>query len=124
MKFLVDMNLSPRWAGFLSAHGFEAVHWSDIGASDAPDSDLMRWAANNDCIVLTSDLGFAAILAATHGIRPSVIQLRGDLLDVDSIGEAVLAAIRQAAGDLTGGAVLSVDIARSRVRILPLVPEP
>lgn len=29
MRFLVDMNLSPRWVDFLAAAGCEAVHWMD-----------------------------------------------------------------------------------------------
>ncbi len=32
MKLLIDMNLSPRWAKFVADAGFEAAHWSAIGA--------------------------------------------------------------------------------------------
>jgi len=28
MKLLVDMNLSPRWVGWLASVGVEAAHWS------------------------------------------------------------------------------------------------
>jgi predicted nuclease of predicted toxin-antitoxin system len=28
MKILVDMNLSTKWAGFLTGNGIEAAHWS------------------------------------------------------------------------------------------------
>jgi predicted nuclease of predicted toxin-antitoxin system len=38
VKLLVDMNLSPSWVDRLARHGFEAVHWSTIGAATAPDS--------------------------------------------------------------------------------------
>ncbi|MGZ8323899.1 MAG: DUF5615 family PIN-like protein [Rhodoplanes sp.] len=53
-------------------------------------------AAAHDHIVLTSDLDFGAILAATRQLRPSVLQVRSDLLTPEAIGGAVLAAIRQA----------------------------
>jgi predicted nuclease of predicted toxin-antitoxin system len=43
MKLLVDMNLSPGWVTFLSAAGFEAVHWSAVGAADASDHELLSW---------------------------------------------------------------------------------
>lgn len=33
MKLLVDMNLSPGWVRFLQQEGFEALHWSTIGAA-------------------------------------------------------------------------------------------
>ena len=37
MKLIVDMNLSPRWTGFLADAGFPAVHWSTLGAGTASD---------------------------------------------------------------------------------------
>jgi predicted nuclease of predicted toxin-antitoxin system len=120
MKFLVDMNLSPGWVGFLVEAGFEAVHWSDIGPVDAADSELMRWAAERGYIVLTNDLDFGAILAATQRRRPSVLQVRSDILAPDAIGHVVLMAIRQTRQALLDGAVLSVDASRARVRVLPL----
>ena len=41
MKLLLDMNLSPRWVGVLRLAGFDAVHWSTLGASNAPDAAIM-----------------------------------------------------------------------------------
>src|ERR1700693_547495 len=101
MKILVDMNLSPRWVDFLLKEGFEAIHWSQVGVPDALDADVMRWAANQDHVLLTSDLDFGAILAATQDRRPSVLQLRSDVLSPGRIGPAVLAAIRQTRQELS-----------------------
>ena len=120
MKLLVDMNLSPAWIEFLAGEGFEAAHWSTIGASTASDGELMHWAAEHGYIVLTCDLDFAAILAATQRKYPSVILIRSDILSPRLIGPAVLAAVRQARSELTGGAILSLDAKRARLRILPL----
>jgi predicted nuclease of predicted toxin-antitoxin system len=124
MKLLVDMNLSPVWVRFLVESGLEAVHWSDIGAPTASDHELMEWAANNDYVVLTADLDFGAILAAVRGNRPSVVQLRSDLLTPNAIGDAVIAAIRQSRQELMDGALISVDAVRARLRILPLKERP
>jgi predicted nuclease of predicted toxin-antitoxin system len=120
MNFLVDMNLSPRWAEFLIKAGFAAVHWSSAGAVDASDRVLMRWAAERDYVVLTADLDFPAILAATEQNRPSVILVRGDILKPETLGNAVLAAVQQAKDELIAGAIVSVDAERARLRILPL----
>jgi predicted nuclease of predicted toxin-antitoxin system len=38
MKRLIDMNLSPRWASLLAKAGYDAEHWSSIGAPDATDA--------------------------------------------------------------------------------------
>ena len=80
MKLIVDMNLSPRWVQVLVDAGFEATHWSSLGAHNAPDSEIMAYASVNDSVVLTHDLDFGSILAATHGEKPSVVQIRaGDV---------------------------------------------
>ena len=71
-------------------------------------------------VVLTADLDFGAILAATQRRRPSVVQLRSDVLAPSAIGRVVLAAVGQARQELFEGALVSVDAARARLRILPL----
>jgi predicted nuclease of predicted toxin-antitoxin system len=71
MKLLVDMNLSPRWVGLLTDAGIEAAHWSSVGAPNAPDREIMEFAKTKGYVVLTHDLDFGAILAATHGTSPA-----------------------------------------------------
>ena len=94
MKFLVDMNLSPGWIDLLVNSGFQAVHWSTIGRGNESDAELMHWAAEHAHVVLTADLDFGAILAATQRRQPSVIQIRADVPTPATAGEAVLSAIR------------------------------
>lgn len=120
MKLLVDMNLSPRWVGVLAEAGIEAAHWSSLGAKNAPDPEIMAYARANDYVVLTHDLDFSAILAATHGDKPSVVQIRSENLSPDAIGREIIAALRQMETELTHGALLSVDPNRTRLRLLPL----
>jgi predicted nuclease of predicted toxin-antitoxin system len=62
MKLLVDMNLSPRWTRFLSDAGIEAAHWSEVGAGNAPDTEIMAFAKAHDYVVLTHDLDFRPFL--------------------------------------------------------------
>ena len=62
MKLLVDMNLSPRWVTFLVDAGFETSHWSTLGATDASDSEIMRFAADGSYVVLTHDSTLAPFL--------------------------------------------------------------
>lgn len=120
MKLLVDMNLSPRWVDLLAEAGFEAAHWSALGAGDAPDTEIMAFAKTNGCVVLTHDLDFSAILAATHGDKPSVVQIRAGDVRPEVIGQAVIIALRQMGQELDDGALLTVDPKRTRLRVLPL----
>jgi predicted nuclease of predicted toxin-antitoxin system len=120
MKLLVDMNLSPRWVKLLADAGIEAVHWSSVGAANARDIEIMDFARIKSYVVLTHDLDFGAILAATHGNKPSVVQIRSEDVNPDIIGKQVVAAIQQMALDLEQGALLTVNPKRIRLRILPL----
>lgn len=120
MKLLVDMNLSPKWADFLVSNGFEAQHWSMIGAANASDPELMAFALANDHVILTHDLDFGAILAASGGRAPSVVQIRSADLAIGSIGPQVAATLRQAAVLLKTGALVTVDPVRARITLLPI----
>lgn len=121
MKLLIDMNLSPRWTQQLKDSGFECVHWSTIGASNARDTEIMSFAANNGYVVLTHDLDFGAILAATHGEKPSVVQIRSEEVSPDVIGARVAIALRQTEPELEAGALLTIETNRDRLRLLPLL---
>jgi predicted nuclease of predicted toxin-antitoxin system len=90
MKLLIDMNLSPRWVKCFAAAGIASEHWSSLGAYGAPDAEIMDFAKANDFIVITHDLDFGAILAATQFDKPSVVQIRTDTVDPDIIAEPVL----------------------------------
>jgi predicted nuclease of predicted toxin-antitoxin system len=120
LSIVVDMNLSAEWVPVLTAEGWSAVHWTSIGDPRADDSTIMAWARANSHAVFTHDLDFTTVLALTHATGPSVIQIRGQNVLPDAIGESVVSAIRQYESDLTNGALVTVDIARSRARVLPL----
>ena len=120
MKIVVDMNLTPRWVVLLNGAGFAATHWSKVGAATASDEEIMAWALSEDAAVLTQDLDFSAILAYTRNSKPSVIQVRADDLNPDRIGVHVVSAINQTKNELKAGAIVSVDPANARLRLLPL----
>jgi predicted nuclease of predicted toxin-antitoxin system len=120
MKVLVDMNLSPRWVSVLLGAGIEATHWSTVGPRNATDAQIMAFARTNEYVVLTHDLDFSAILAATQGMKPSVVQVRAENVDPAVIGAPIIDALRQMAAELEEGALLTVDPNRTRLRVLPL----
>jgi predicted nuclease of predicted toxin-antitoxin system len=123
MKILVDMNLSPRWVSALQATGFEARHWSTVGAPTAPDSEVLSWTAANGFVLLTNDLDFGAILASSGANIPSVIQIRTEDLRPEGLAGRVALTLAQLRQALVDGALVTIEPARDRVRILPLRPE-
>jgi predicted nuclease of predicted toxin-antitoxin system len=76
----------------------------------------MAYALANDFVVLTHDLDFGTILAATQGNKPSVVQIRADNVSPDVIGLQVLIALRQMESELAKGALLTIDPNRTRLR--------
>ena len=119
VKIVIDMNLTPEWVVYLQEAGFIALHWSTIGAPNAPDREITTWAFENDAIIFTNDLDFSAILAASQAAAPSVFQIRTQQLLPGQVGALVISAFKQFEPELMAGALLSVDKTKSRVRILP-----
>jgi predicted nuclease of predicted toxin-antitoxin system len=120
MKIIVDMNLSPRWAQVLNDAGFDSTHWSSIGDSHAPDTQIMAYAKLHNGVVLTHDLDFGTILAANKHEKPSVVQIRSDDLRPEHIGHSVIMALHQFAAELETGALITVNPTRTRASLLPL----
>jgi len=120
MKFLLDMNLSPRLATVFREKGYESVHWIEVGPPKADDRDILRWANENGWIIVTNDLDFGAILAS-EGLRfPSVIQIRRLELFPDSLFPILERVIQRFANELKRGAIIVVDEKKMRVRPLPI----
>src|SRR4051812_47494428 len=120
LSIVVDMNLSGEWVPLLTAEGWPAVHWADVGDPRADDAAIMAWARVNRHAVFTHDLDFTTVLALTHATGPSVIQVRSQNVLPEAIGPSVIAVVRQHERELENGALVTVDIARARVRVLPL----
>ena len=120
MNILIDMNLPPVWVKTLQEHGIRAIHWSSVGAHDAEDSEIMKYAQLNGFVVFTHDLDFGDILASTGAKGPSVIQVRADNITPDALESTVVKALNQFKDRLEKGALITLVPGRMRARILPL----
>jgi len=120
VKIIVDMNLPPAWVETLRSAGWEADHWSMLGAATASDAEILAHARASGAIVLTHDLDFGHLLALTHADGPSVVQVRTADVTPGAIGALVIAALRQASDALSVGALVTIDASTRRSRILPL----
>jgi len=121
MKLLVDMNLSPDWVQPLENAGWEAQHWSTLGDPRATDATIFVFAAERGWVIFTHDLDFGAILAHTRAGRPSVFQVRARDVSPAFLAPLVIRTLRQLTAQLEAGALVTLDEARQRVRLLPLV---
>lgn len=76
----------------------------------------------NGYVLFTHDLDIGTVLALTHASGPSVIQIRAKDPLPESVGDTVFQAIKAHAELLAQGALVTIDAARSRVRLLPIRP--
>ena len=120
MKIVIDMNIPPTWVSVFEAAGYDAVHWSAIGDIKATDTVIMAWAVSNGYTVFTHDLDFGTLLAISEADTPSVIQVRTQDVFPDKLGKIVLAALLQFQSELETGALVTVNEAQAKARILPI----
>jgi len=120
MRVLLDMNIPRKYTALLAERGIESLRWSDVGAPNAADSEIMTYARANNYTVLTYDLDFTAILSVTHDLKPSVAQIRASIQNAEQAVDLIVTALYQNEAELEKGAVISIDLIKSRVRLLPL----
>ena len=120
MKILIDMNMSPKFVPVFNNKGFDAVHWIEIGAPNAKDSEIMEYASKNNYVILTCDLDFNIILSLSRNQKPSIVQLRMQIINIDQDGERIVSVISRNLNRLREGAILSIDLNKARIRLLPL----
>lgn len=120
MKLVIDVNLSPDWVSYLSRPDWDIVHWSRVGAPNAPDHVIMAWARENRAVVVTQDIDFSQLLFATQSSGPSVVLLRMENEFDEEARFFVRSAIIEATGALESGALLTISGKRARLRRLPI----
>jgi len=120
MKILLDMNIPLKYVALLEKRGFAPLCWSDVGAPSATDAEIMAYARNNNYIVLTYDLDFSTILSVTHELKPSVAQIRASAIHAERAVDLIANALIQNAEEMEKGAILSIDLKKARLRLLPL----
>ncbi len=120
MKFLADMGISPKTVHFLRNLGHEAVHLYEEGLERLEDPAILAKAREENRILLTHDLDFSELIAASGAHLPSVIVFRLRNMRPENVNRYLLNIIEQHREALIKGAIVSVTEGRIRVRTLPL----
>jgi len=120
VRFLVDMGISPRVVPFLGRIGHEAVHLLDQGLEQLPDPEILRKAWDEDRVLLTHDLGFGELVAASGERLPSVIIFRLRNMHPSRVNLHLENVVTEYRISLEDGAVVSVTEGQVRSRSLPI----
>lgn len=121
MRFLVDQNLSPILADELRRAGHDVIHTRDIDLRTASDEVILRWALDEERILVSADTDFGFLLAESGTSQPSVVLLRLRVPRVASrLAALLLANLPDIETDLAAGAIVVLEDERIRLRRLPL----
>ena len=123
MRLLVDMPVSPRTAEFLRILGHEVVHIAELDMAQASDSEIIERAKAEGMTIVTEDLDYGTILAATGELEPGVIILRVGNWTRKQIEHRLEQVFRQMPENSFRNAIAVMERHRVRLRRLPVRPE-
>jgi predicted nuclease of predicted toxin-antitoxin system len=120
MRFLADMGVSMTVINTLRRAGYEAVHLSELGLQRLPDASIMLKALQEQRVVLTFDLDFTDLLAASGDALPSVVIFRLKNTSPAFVSIRLMTVLSECGDSLRTGAIAIVEDSRIRLRRLPL----
>jgi predicted nuclease of predicted toxin-antitoxin system len=124
MKFLADMGISPRSTAFLRSQGHDAIHLHDASLDRLSDASILSKALDEGRVVLTHDLDFSDLVAASRARLPSVVTFRLRNMSADHVNRYLQLILADYQERLIAGAVISITEGQIRVRSLPIGASP
>ena len=123
MKFLADMGISPKTVAFLTSMQHDATHLHEQQLDRLPDSGILEKARTEQRVLLTHDLDFGELVAASGAKLPSVVIFRLRNMKPEAVNHYFQEIIKEHEKALNRGSIISVAEGQVRVRQLPLQPD-
>ena len=120
MKFLADMGISPKTVAILRDLGHDAVHLYEQGLSRLSDPGILRKARDEGRVLLTHDLDFGELMAASGANLPSVVVFRLRDMRPDGVNAHLWEVVSKYHEVLQKGVIVSVSEKQIRLRNLPI----
>jgi predicted nuclease of predicted toxin-antitoxin system len=123
MKFLADMGISKKTILFLRSQGHDAIHLAEQSMQKAQDPVILLKARQEDRVLLTHDLDFSDLVAASGETLPSVITFRLRDMRPENVNLYLKNLLDSHSDALLQGAIVSINEAKTRLRLLPIKTE-
>jgi predicted nuclease of predicted toxin-antitoxin system len=120
MKFLCDMGVAGNVAQWLRREGHEATHLRELGLPRLPNGEIFAMALAESLVVITFDLDFGEIVAASGTRVPSVMVFRLRNARSKHVIDRLSKVLADSSEALAAGAVITVEESRHRIRHLPI----
>jgi len=117
---LLDQGMPADAARLFRQLGYQCWHASELGMQRASDEEILAFAANRGCVMITLDADFHT-LVAVRGLRaPSVIRLRREGCRAETAVAILGPVLEHYSQDLQSGALISVKDRRVTRHLLPV----
>lgn len=121
LRFLADIGISPASVAYLRTLGFDAVHLVEQGLQRMSDAEIIDKALKEDRVILTHDLDFGTLMAASSKALPSVVIFRLANMTPTNVNIYLQLLIRDHSEKLRSGAIISISETAIRTRLLPII---
>jgi predicted nuclease of predicted toxin-antitoxin system len=116
VKLLLDENLSPEHAMKLRSDGYDARSVVDVGLSGASDQEVLQFAIENGCVLLTLDADFVDVMQFSPVGTPGIVRMKIRRPTEARIGEMLLRVLLFLQNVDLRGRLAVVDERKIRVR--------
>ena len=122
MNFPADMGISPQTVGLLRGLGHDAVHLHEQDLGRLSDSTVLDKARSEGRILLTHNLDFGELMAASGAALPSVVISRLRDMRPERVNVYLREVVTEYRNVLEQGVIVSVSEGQIRLRSLPIEP--
>ena len=120
IRILLDQCIPRSAATILRNGGWDVVHTGEIGLSRAKDAYILKYAMNENRIIVTLDADFHSILAVGGLDKPSVIRLRLEGLKGREMATLLQKIWSKIQPEVDAGAMVTVTENSIRVKKIPI----
>ena len=120
MKFLCNMNISPKTVSYLRKLGYNSKRLDELNMECASDRAVIDLAYKEGRTIITIDLDYPEIIALGRKSFPSAIIFRLTNPDVDTLNTLLNEYLEKIKKDLKEGAIVIIEDEKVRIRSLPI----
>ena len=123
VRLLLDQGIPAEAALLFRESGCDCQHIPELGMHKAEDEEILAFAQDHGCVVVTLDADFHALVAVRGLSSPSVVRLRREGCRAEAVFEILGPVLRRNQADLENGALISVKEHRVTCHRLPVGKE-
>lgn len=120
IRLLIDQGVPAGAALIFRELGYDCHHVSELGMQKAADHEILALARTGEYTLITLDADFHALVAVQGGSKPSIVRLRREGCNAETVTALLVPVLRRYLEDLRHGCLISVKENRTTCHRLPV----